>query len=161
MSVLGDVAFTVDGEPVDFTERVTWRGVMINGVPNMAYVFGYFRHSWTLRVDLVSDLVGRLLANMRTKAPRWWSPPCDRQDADMPLRPFSDPENFNPAMSCARSTSCSNRVIASHGPTCWSTSRSARSCRRRTSTTGRSSTAECRPAGSRPASARVSARRAS
>ena len=62
MSVLGDVAFTVDGEPVDFTERVTWRGIMISGVPNMAYVFGYFRHSWTLRVDLVSDLVGRLLA---------------------------------------------------------------------------------------------------
>jgi monooxygenase len=40
MSVLGDVAFTVDGEPVDFTERVTWRGIMINGLPNMAYVFG-------------------------------------------------------------------------------------------------------------------------
>ena len=44
MSVLGDVAFTVDGEPVDFTERVTWRGIMINGLPNMAYVFGYFRY---------------------------------------------------------------------------------------------------------------------
>ena len=54
LSVLGDVAFTVDGEPVDFTERVTWRGIMIDGLPNMAYVFGYFRHSWTLRVDLVS-----------------------------------------------------------------------------------------------------------
>ena len=53
LSVFGDVAFTVDGEPVDFTDRVTWRGIMINGVPNMAYVFGYFRHSWTLRVDLV------------------------------------------------------------------------------------------------------------
>ena len=50
---------------------------MINGLPNMAYVFGYFRHSWTLRVDLVSDLVGRLLATCRTRAPRWWSPPCD------------------------------------------------------------------------------------
>src|ERR1700722_4098179 len=64
LSVFGDVAFAVDGEPVDFTERVTWRGIMIEGVPNMAYVFGYFRHSWTLRVDLVSDLVSRLLANM-------------------------------------------------------------------------------------------------
>ncbi len=45
LSVLGDVAFTVDGEPVDFPQRVTWRGIMISGVPNMAYVFGYFRHS--------------------------------------------------------------------------------------------------------------------
>ncbi len=65
LSLLGDVAFIVDGEPVDFTGRVTWRGIMINGLPNMAYVFGYFRHSWTLRVDLVSDLVGRLLVKMR------------------------------------------------------------------------------------------------
>jgi monooxygenase len=96
MSLLGDVAFTVDGEPVDFTQRVTWRGIMINGVPNMAYVFGYFRHSWTLRVDLVSDLVSRLLANMREKGATMVVPALRPEDADMQLRPFSDPENFNP-----------------------------------------------------------------
>src|SRR6185312_4189899 len=33
LSVFGDVAFTVDDEPVDFAERVTWRGIMIEGVP--------------------------------------------------------------------------------------------------------------------------------
>ena len=43
LSVLGDIAFTVDGEAVEFPERVTWRGVMISGIPDMAYVFGYFR----------------------------------------------------------------------------------------------------------------------
>src|SRR5690349_17794319 len=95
MSVLGDVAFTVDGEPVDFTERVTWRGVMINGLPNMAYTFGYFRHSWTLRVDLVCDLVGRLLTNMQDKGATMVVPTLRPGDADMPLRPFADPENFN------------------------------------------------------------------
>src|SRR5712691_11157125 len=88
-------AFTVDGEPVDFTERVTWRGIMINGLPNMAYVFGYFRHSWTLRVDLVSDLIGRLLASMQDKGATMVVPTLRPQDADMRLRPFSDPENFN------------------------------------------------------------------
>ena len=95
MSVLGDVAFTVDGEQVDFTERVTWRGIMINGLPNMAYVFGYFRHSWTLRVDLVSDLVGRLLAHMQDNGATMVVPTLRPQDADMQLRPWSDPENFN------------------------------------------------------------------
>jgi cation diffusion facilitator CzcD-associated flavoprotein CzcO len=95
MSVLGDVAFTVDGELVDFAERVTWRGIMINGIPNMAYVFGYFRHSWTLRVDLVSDLVGRLLANMQDKGATMVVPTLRPEDADMQLRPWSDPENFN------------------------------------------------------------------
>ena len=95
LSVFGDVAFTVDGEPVDFTERVTWRGIMINGLPNMAYVFGYFRHSWTLRVDLVSDLVGRLLATMRDKGATMVVPTLRPQDTDMQLRPWCDPENFN------------------------------------------------------------------
>jgi len=95
MSVLGDVAFSVDSEPVDFTERVTWRGIMINGLPNMAYVFGYFRHSWTLRVDLVCDLVGRLLTTMVDKGATMVVPTLRPEDMDMQLRPWSDPENFN------------------------------------------------------------------
>jgi cation diffusion facilitator CzcD-associated flavoprotein CzcO len=96
LSVFGDVAFTVDAEPVDFAERVTWRGIMISGVPNMAYVFGYFRHSWTLRVDLVADLVGRLLENMRACDATMVVPALRPEDADMQRRPWADPENFNP-----------------------------------------------------------------
>jgi cation diffusion facilitator CzcD-associated flavoprotein CzcO len=96
LSVLGDVAFTVDGEPVDFTRHVTWRGIMISGLPNMAYVFGYFRHSWTLRVDLVGDLVSRLLSVMRDKGATMVVPALRPEETDMPLRPWSDPENFNP-----------------------------------------------------------------
>ena len=38
------------------------RGMMFTGVPNLVWVFGYFRASWTLRVDLVGDLVCRLLS---------------------------------------------------------------------------------------------------
>jgi monooxygenase len=96
MSVLGDVVFTVDAEAVDFAEHVTWRGIMINGVPNMAYVFGYFRHSWTLRVDLVTDLVARMLAHMQDIGATMVVPTLRTQDADMQLRPWSDPDNFNP-----------------------------------------------------------------
>jgi monooxygenase len=96
LSVLGDVAFAVDGEPVDFTDHVTWRGIMISGLPNMAYTFGYFRHSWTLRVDLVGDLVGRLLATMRDKGATMVVPALRPQETDMPLLPWSDPENFSP-----------------------------------------------------------------
>jgi cation diffusion facilitator CzcD-associated flavoprotein CzcO len=95
LSLFGDVAFTVDGEPVDFTEHVTWRGIMISGVPNMAYVFGYFRHSWTLRVDLVCDLIVRLLAGMRDKGATMVTPALRQEEADMPLLSFADPDNFN------------------------------------------------------------------
>jgi monooxygenase len=96
LSLLGDIAFAVDGAPVDFTDRVTWRGLMISGVPNMAYVFGYFRHSWTLRVDLVADLVGRLLRHMADTGATMVSPALRPEDADMELRPWANPENFNP-----------------------------------------------------------------
>jgi monooxygenase len=95
LSVFGDIAFRVDGEPVDFTQRVTWRGTMITGVPNMAYVFGYFRHSWTMRVDLVSDLVGRLLAHMQEIGATTVVPTLRPSETEMPLGPWSDPENFN------------------------------------------------------------------
>jgi monooxygenase len=96
LSLFGDIAFAVDGEPVDFTERVTWRGIMISGVPNMAYFFGYFRHSWTLRVDLVSDLVVRLLDTMRDKGATMVVPALRPEEEDMPLRPWSNPEDFSP-----------------------------------------------------------------
>src|SRR5207248_8131939 len=61
LNVLGDIAFTIDGEPLVFSETVSYRGMMLTGVPNMVWVFGYFRASWTLRADLVADLVCRLL----------------------------------------------------------------------------------------------------
>ncbi len=95
LSVFGDVAFTVDGEAVHFPERVTWRGLMISGIPNMAYVFGYFRHSWTLRVDLVSDLVIRLMETMQLKDATMVVPTLRDEDAGMQVRPWSDPEDFN------------------------------------------------------------------
>jgi len=95
LTVFGDVAFTVDDEPVDFTEHVTWRGMMIDDVPNMAYMFGYFRHSWTLRIDLVADVVARLFEAMREKGASVVTPTLPPTEADMPRRPWSDPENFN------------------------------------------------------------------
>lgn len=95
LSLFGGVAFTVDGEPVDFTQRVTWRGMMISGVPNMAYWFGYFRHSWTLRVDLVSDVMKRLMAHMDETGATVVTPTLRPQDADMPLLPWVSPDNFN------------------------------------------------------------------
>jgi hypothetical protein len=68
---------------------------MISGIPNMAYVFGYFRHSWTLRVDLVSDLVIRLMETMQLKDATMVVPTLRDEDAGMELRPWSDPEDFN------------------------------------------------------------------
>jgi cation diffusion facilitator CzcD-associated flavoprotein CzcO len=95
MSLFGGIMFAVDGEPVDFTERVTWRGLMISGVPSMAYVFGYLRYSWTLRADLVCDLVARMLSHMEAAGATMVMPALRPQDAGMERRPFCDPENFS------------------------------------------------------------------
>lgn len=96
LAVFGDIPFAVDGEPVDFTRHVTWRGLMIEGIPNMAYAFGYFRHSWTLRIDLVNDLIGRILARMDERGHQVVVPTVAPQDADMPRLPWVSEENFNP-----------------------------------------------------------------
>jgi len=96
MSILGDVVFSVDGKPVDFAETVTYRGIMFTGLPNLAYVFGYFRASWTLRADLISDFVCRLLHHMGERGATMVMPALRDEEAEMPLVPWVDPENFNP-----------------------------------------------------------------
>jgi cation diffusion facilitator CzcD-associated flavoprotein CzcO len=96
LCVLGDIAFTVDGAPLVFADTVTYRGMMFTGVPNLAWVFGYFRASWTLRVDLVADFVCRLLNHMKARGARRVVPALRPEDRDMPLLPWIDPDNFNP-----------------------------------------------------------------
>ncbi|WP_428484662.1 flavin-containing monooxygenase [Rhodopila sp.] len=96
LNVLGDIGFTINDKPLVFSDTVTYRGMMFTGVPNMAWVFGYFRASWTLRADLVGDFVCRLLIHMKQKGARMVTPSLRPQDKDMPLLPWIDPENFNP-----------------------------------------------------------------
>jgi len=96
LNVLGDIHFSIDGEPLDFAQTVGWRGTMFSGVPNMAWVFGYFRASWTLRVDLLGDFVCRLLQHMDAQGAEVVTPTLRAQDAGMALRPWVDPDNFNP-----------------------------------------------------------------
>jgi cation diffusion facilitator CzcD-associated flavoprotein CzcO len=96
LNVLGDIEFSIDGKPLNFSETVTYRGMMFTGIPNMAWVFGYFRASWTLRADLVGDFVCRLLQHMKRKGARRVTPALRPEDQGMPLLPWMDPENFNP-----------------------------------------------------------------
>jgi cation diffusion facilitator CzcD-associated flavoprotein CzcO len=97
MSVMGDIAFEVDGDPVDFADTVTYRGMMFTGVPNMVWILGYFRAaSWTLKADLISAFVCRLLNHMSARGARRVAVALRREDADMRLLPWVDPELFNP-----------------------------------------------------------------
>ncbi|MEM7459103.1 MAG: NAD(P)/FAD-dependent oxidoreductase [Pseudomonadota bacterium] len=96
LSVLGGIPFEVDGAPVDFSQTVTYRGMMFTGVPNMVWVFGYFRASWTLRVDLLGDFVCRLLNHMDTTGMDEVLVELRAEDQTMELLPWMDSDNFNP-----------------------------------------------------------------
>ena len=96
LNALGDINFVIDGKPLNFGDSVTYRGMMFTGVPNLVWVFGYFRASWTLRADLVSDFVCRLLQHMDAKGSPKVEVALRPQDKDMPLLSWIDPENFNP-----------------------------------------------------------------
>ncbi len=61
---LGGMALRVDGETVDPATRLTYKGMMIEGVPNLAIAIGYTNASWTLKCDLTCDYVCRLLNHM-------------------------------------------------------------------------------------------------
>lgn len=96
LSVLGDIVFTIDGKKLDFHDAVTYRGMMFTGIPNMLWIFGYFRASWTLRADLLGDFVCRLLNHMKAKGKKRVEVVLRQEDQDMPLLDWMDPDNFNP-----------------------------------------------------------------
>ena len=64
MVPFGDVRLSVDGSDVDLGSALVYRGMQINGVPNMAFAFGYTNQSWTLGSDLTCEQVCRLLQHM-------------------------------------------------------------------------------------------------
>jgi cation diffusion facilitator CzcD-associated flavoprotein CzcO len=96
MNIMGDIAFSIDGKPVDFHETVTYRGMMFTGVPNLAWVFGYFRASWTLRSELIAAFVCRLLNHMQASGATSVAPALGEKDKDMPLFDWMDEDSFNP-----------------------------------------------------------------
>jgi monooxygenase len=65
MTIAGKIALSMDGTPVAFNERYYYKGCMYSNLPNLAQVFGYLNASWTLRADINSDFVCRLLNHMK------------------------------------------------------------------------------------------------
>jgi cation diffusion facilitator CzcD-associated flavoprotein CzcO/pimeloyl-ACP methyl ester carboxylesterase len=86
--MMGGMRLRVDGADVDVSERLTYKGMMLEGVPNFALTIGYTNASWTLKADLVAGYVCRVLAHMdrhgyETVAPQ--PPAAVRRGATAPL----------------------------------------------------------------------------
>jgi cation diffusion facilitator CzcD-associated flavoprotein CzcO len=86
--VLGGMTMSLDGREVVASESIGYRGAMLCGIPNFAVALGYINASWTLKCDLISEFVCRVIAHMVANGhsvvtPRF--PP-----SDLPTRPFMD-----------------------------------------------------------------------
>jgi monooxygenase len=74
LEMLGGLEVTVDSKKIDFSKTMAYKGLMYSGVPNMASVFGYTNASWTLKADLTSHYVCRLLKHMDSTGARYCLP---------------------------------------------------------------------------------------
>jgi cation diffusion facilitator CzcD-associated flavoprotein CzcO len=87
VQALGGVTLTVDGEPVRVPDRFVYKGMMLSGVPNFVFIFGYTNASWTLKVGLACEHFVRLLTHMDARGYGVARPAA--AEAGMPSRPFT------------------------------------------------------------------------
>ncbi len=89
LSLAGGATLARDGEPVRLGDTMAYKGVMFGGLPNFASIFGYTNASWTLKADLSSAWLCRLLNRMRKHAERSVTPEADPAVAAKPFLDFS------------------------------------------------------------------------
>jgi monooxygenase len=94
LQVMGGIRFEIDGKPIDFSETWTYKGMMFSGVPNLLQTFGYINASWTLRADINSEYVCRLLNRMDELGVKQCTPRLREEDEKMVARPWID--DFTP-----------------------------------------------------------------
>ncbi len=87
---LGGMELVVDGERIDVSEKMAYKGMMLSGVPNCAFTVGYTNASWTLKADLTSEYVCRVLAHMDSHGFRKSVPEVPRSGVEeLPLLDFT------------------------------------------------------------------------
>jgi monooxygenase len=82
---LGGMALSIEGKPVDVSGTVSYKGMMISGVPNLTMVIGYTNASWTLKADLVNRYVCRLLEHLDAEGYASATPVAPPEGADQPF----------------------------------------------------------------------------
>ncbi len=88
MLAFGGVQLSVDGREIVLSETMAYKGLMLSAVPNFAFWVGYTNASWTLKADLVSEYVNRLIGYMDAHGYRQAIPV--NEDASITTRPLLD-----------------------------------------------------------------------
>jgi len=74
IQLFGGMQVKIDGKVVDMSQKLNYKGLMFNDIPNMSYTFGYTNASWTLKADLIAEYVCRLLKHMDDTGTRICTP---------------------------------------------------------------------------------------
>jgi cation diffusion facilitator CzcD-associated flavoprotein CzcO len=82
---MGGMSLSIDGERVDLATTVSYKGMMISGIPNFTMVIGYTNASWTLKADLVNRYVCRLLNHLDEHGYVSATPVAPPEGADAPF----------------------------------------------------------------------------
>lgn len=64
IKMMGGIQLEIDGEPIEFKDTVTYKGMMFSDIPNFVSSIGYTNASWTLKAELIAEYVCRLLNYM-------------------------------------------------------------------------------------------------
>ena len=96
MQFLSNIPFDIDGVAITMSDRVAYRGLMLSGVPNMAFMFGYLRTSWTMRVDLCCTFITRLLNHMAQTGKAVATPTLSEAENAAPKELMIREDEFNP-----------------------------------------------------------------
>jgi monooxygenase len=86
LQACGGIKLAVDGQQVALADTFVYKGALLSGVPNFALCVGYTNASWTLRADLSSLYVCRLLNHMSLNGLKVATPVCD--DSSVEPRPL-------------------------------------------------------------------------
>jgi cation diffusion facilitator CzcD-associated flavoprotein CzcO len=70
----GGAKLSLDGAPLNLSSHLTYKGLMFEGIPNLAFALGYTNASWTLKCELSSRYVVRLLSELRRQGADWVAP---------------------------------------------------------------------------------------
>ncbi len=88
LQLFGGATGSIDGDPVDLTKTMAYKGMMLSGLPNLVYTVGYTNASWTLKADLVSEFACRLLNYMDDNG--FDTVVAEHPAADVEERPFME-----------------------------------------------------------------------
>ncbi len=87
LQLFGGATLSIDGADVKPADTMAYKGLMLSGIPNFAFIIGYTNASWTLKADLVCEYVVKLLRHMDKTGSRTVIP---RRDPSVAEEPFLD-----------------------------------------------------------------------